>query len=174
MIQKATNISSDFRYFRLRQIAEQIETHTTVIQAFAPKVQETIMDHVQILRKYRLQEWEQVLPNHLASQLHTAEQQWRDNMVTRNINDIINTAIAEINVVSYSAMPMDETTPDLAIHISDTELERVVQTIIERMSTSTSIYWTAIPTNIKNKTKIKHPSSSSRQGIPPPRVVKTL
>ena len=67
MIQKATNISSDFRYFRLGQIAEQIETHTTVIQAFAPKVQETIMDHVQILRKYRLEEWEQVFPNHLAA-----------------------------------------------------------------------------------------------------------
>ena len=31
MIQKATNISYDFRYFRLGQIAEQIETHTTVI-----------------------------------------------------------------------------------------------------------------------------------------------
>ena len=89
------------------------------------------MDHVQILRKYRLQEWEQVLPNHLVAQRHTAEQQWKDNMVTRNINDIINTATAEINALSYSAMPMDETTPDLAIHISNTQLERVVQTIIE-------------------------------------------
>ena len=78
------------------------------------------MDHVQILRKYRLQEWEHAFPNHLALQLYTAEQQWKDNMVTRNINEIINTASAEINAVSYSAMPMDETTADLAIHISDT------------------------------------------------------
>ena len=31
MIRKAANISSDFRYFRLWQIAEQVETHTTVV-----------------------------------------------------------------------------------------------------------------------------------------------
>ena len=138
MIQKATNISSDFRYFRLGQIAEQIETHTTVIEALHQRYRKQLwtmfkfyasIDYRSGSRCY------QIISRHSYTQLSN------NGKTTLNINDIIDTATTEINAVSYSAMLMDETTPDLAIHIFGTELERVVQSIIERMSTSTSIYW---------------------------------
>ena len=107
-----------------------------MVHLFPPHMRKQTLAHVQMLQKYRKPEWQEHIPRHLTMQLLQEEQVWK---ATLSFTPYEQPKTEEIDPPTYTVMAPHADIPERTVHISDKQLERVLENLMTKLRTTTTV-----------------------------------
>ena len=131
-----TDLGQHFRFYKLGLIQSRIEEQNQMVHLLPPHVREQTLAHVQMLQTYKKQEWQENIPRHLTIQLLQVEEVWK---ATLAFTRYAPPKTKEVDPPAYTVMAPQSDIPERSVHISDEQLERVVEKLMTKLRTTTTV-----------------------------------